>query len=158
MLRVPQQRVDPALGAVVGREIVVEEQLAEREPAADVGEGPEGEDAVGRLDELRDVGVLVEDLLDDRADRLVDQRNPELVEVGHARIMAAFDELATPPGTRRRSGARQRACAARVPVRIPPAALRRPLRRPVGLLALHSCRKNDRFCRPPRRNLNNAQP
>src|SRR2546430_2378651 len=40
------------------------------------------------------------------------------------------------------------------PGREPPE--RRPLRRPVGLLALHSCRKNDRFCRPPRRNLNSA--
>ena len=32
-----------------------------------------------------DRGVLVDDLLDDRADRLVDQRDPELVVLGHRR-------------------------------------------------------------------------
>src|SRR5207248_6525497 len=52
MLGVPQERLDPALRAVVRRKIVVEEQLPEREAATDVGERPERENAMRRLDEL----------------------------------------------------------------------------------------------------------
>src|SRR2546421_9872304 len=83
MRRVLQERLDPALRAVVVRHVVIEEQLAEEQTAANVGEGPEREYATRRLDELRDLGVLVDDLLDDRADRLVDQRDPKLVVLGH---------------------------------------------------------------------------
>src|SRR5205085_3581386 len=71
-----EQGVDPALRTVVVRYIVVEEKLAEQEAGPDVGERPEGEDPVRRLDEPRDLRVLVLDLLHDRADRLVEGRNP----------------------------------------------------------------------------------
>ena len=84
VLRLLEERVDPVLRAVVVGHVVVEEQLPEHEPAADVGEGAEGEDAVRRLDELPDLGALVDDRLDDRADRLVDERDPELVGVSAA--------------------------------------------------------------------------
>src|SRR5581483_5377634 len=81
--RILEQRLDPALRAVVGGDVVVEEQLPERDPAADVGERAEREDPARRLDEPRDLGVLVDDLLDDRADRLVDERDPQLLVPGH---------------------------------------------------------------------------
>src|SRR6266852_2519105 len=90
MGRARQQRLDPAVGAVVVGHVVVEEQLPEQEAAADVGERAEGENAVRRLDESRDLGVLVDDLLDDRADRLVDQRDPELVVFGHRANYGCF--------------------------------------------------------------------
>ena len=83
-----QQRVDPALRAVPGGEVAIEEKLAEQEAGADVGERPEGEDPVRRLDARGEFGVVPHDAIDDAADRLVDQRNPELVEVGHGWIMA----------------------------------------------------------------------
>src|SRR5579884_3457307 len=83
--RVAEERLDPALRAVVVGEVVVEEQLPEQEAGADVRERAEREDPVRRVDELRDLRVLVLDLLDDRADRLVDERDPEVVEVGHPR-------------------------------------------------------------------------
>ena len=61
-----------------------------------------------RLDELRDIAVLVEDLLHDRADRLVDERDPELVEVGHARNYGCFRRArhASWPATAMRSTAK----------------------------------------------------
>src|SRR5581483_3301530 len=90
MLRVLEQCVDPALRAVVGGHVVVEEQLAELQSTADVGERPEGEDPVRRLDEPRDIGILVDDLLDDRADRLVDERDPELLGASHGGNYGCF--------------------------------------------------------------------
>jgi hypothetical protein len=44
---------------------------------------------MGRLDARRERGVVPDDAIDDAADRLVDQRDPELVEVRHERIMPA---------------------------------------------------------------------
>jgi len=84
---VPEQRVDPVLGAVPVGDVVVEEELAEQDPGANVGERPEGEDPVRRLDLRRERRVLPDDALDDAADRLVDERDPELFEIGHLRIM-----------------------------------------------------------------------
>ena len=78
MARILEEPVDPALRAVIRRYVVVEEQLAEHDPTADVRERAESQDAAGRLDEPGDVGVLVDDRLDDRADGLVDQWDPEL--------------------------------------------------------------------------------
>ena len=86
--RLAEQRVDPALRAVPVGQVVVEEELAEQDPRADVGERPEGEDPVRRLDLGRERGIVAHDAIDDAADRLVDEGNPELVEIRHAWIMA----------------------------------------------------------------------
>src|SRR5581483_4898137 len=84
MLRVAEKRLDPALRAVVRGHVVCEEELPEQDAAADVRERAEREDAPRRLDELLQLGIAVDDRLDDRADRLVDERNPQLlVLVGH---------------------------------------------------------------------------
>src|SRR5262245_40527091 len=80
---VPEQRVDPGLGPVVGRHVVVEQELAEQDADADVGEGAEREHPVRRRDERVDLGVRVLDLGDDRADGLVDERNPDLFGSRH---------------------------------------------------------------------------
>ena len=85
--RLAEQRLDPALRTVPIGEIVVEEQLPEHDPRADICERPEGEDPVRRLDPGRERGIVPHDAIDDPADRLVDQRNPELVEIRHVRIM-----------------------------------------------------------------------
>jgi trehalose 6-phosphate phosphatase len=88
-----QQRVHPALRAVPGREVVVEEELAEQDAGADVGERLEGEDPVRRLDQGRERRVVAQDTVDDPADGLVDEWDPELVEVGHERIMPGAENL-----------------------------------------------------------------
>ena len=82
-----EQRLDPALGAVPVGDVVVEEELTEQDPRADIGERPEGEDAVGRLDTRGERGVVPHDPVDDAADGFVDQGDPELVEIRHDRIM-----------------------------------------------------------------------
>ena len=83
-----QQRVDPALGSVPGGNVVVEEELAEEDPDPDVGECPEGEDPMRRLYLGGELRVVSHDPIDDAADRLVDQWDPELVEIRHGWIMA----------------------------------------------------------------------
>ena len=88
MRRIAEQRPDPTRGAVVRGDVVLEQELAEQHAATNVRERSEREQAVGRLDEPRDVVVLAFDLLDDRADRLVDERNPEILDVGHHLIIA----------------------------------------------------------------------
>lgn len=88
--RVGEQRVDPRRGTVVRREVVLEQELAEHDADADVGEGAKREHAVGRRDEHVDVGLLALQAFDDRADRLVDERNPDLFEVSHAREGYAY--------------------------------------------------------------------
>jgi trehalose 6-phosphate phosphatase len=87
--RVAEERLDPALGAVPVGNVVVEQELAEQDPGADVRKGPEGEDPVRRLDARREGGVVSHDAVDDAADRLVHERDPELIEFGHDRIMPA---------------------------------------------------------------------
>ena len=84
---ITEQRVDPALGTVPVGNVVVEEELAEQDAGANVGERPEGEDPVRRLDPGGERRIVAHDAVDDDADRLVDQRDPEFVEVGHERIM-----------------------------------------------------------------------
>ena len=84
---VAEQRVDPALGAVPGGNVVLEEELAEQDAGADVRERLEGEDPMRRLDAGRERRVVAHDAVDDPADRLVYEWDPELVEVGHDRIM-----------------------------------------------------------------------
>ena len=84
---VAEQRVHPALRTVPGGDVVLEQELSEQEPRADVGERLEGENAMRRLDTGREGGVITHDAVDDPADRLVYEWNPELVEVGHVRIM-----------------------------------------------------------------------
>ena len=79
---VPQQRLDPGLGAVVARHVLVDQQLAEQDPHPDVRERPEGQDPARPGHERVDVGVLRLQLLDDRADRLVDERDPDGFLVG----------------------------------------------------------------------------
>src|SRR5438270_231935 len=83
VLRVAHQGLDPALGSVVLGHVVLEEQTTEEDAAADVGERPEGKEPVRRLDERGDVAVLTLDPLDDAADRFVDERDPEVLDVGH---------------------------------------------------------------------------
>jgi hypothetical protein len=73
-----EERLDPGLRAVVGRHVGVDEQLAEEDADADLGEGPEREDPLRARDERVDLGVLALQLRDDRADRLVDQRDPDV--------------------------------------------------------------------------------
>jgi hypothetical protein len=85
--RVAEQRIDPALRAVPGGDIVVEQQLAEQDSGTDVGERPEGEDPVRRLDLGRKRGIVLDDAIDDAADRLVHKGDPEVIEIGHGRIM-----------------------------------------------------------------------
>ena len=85
--RVAQQGIDPTLRPVPAGDVVVEQQLAEQDPRADVGERLEGEDAVRRLDARREDGVVAEDALDDLPDRLVDEGDPDFVKLGHGRIM-----------------------------------------------------------------------
>src|SRR5579862_2253977 len=92
VLRLVQQCVNPVLGtvrtgAVPTRDVVVEEQLPEQDPGADVGERLEREDAVRRLDAGGEDGVVAKDALDDLPDRLVDERDPDVVQFSHARIM-----------------------------------------------------------------------
>ena len=83
--RVGEQRVDPVLGAVVGIEVALHEQLAEEDADADVRERPEGEEPVRRADEPAELRVLVLDARDDAADRLVDERDPEVLRPRQAR-------------------------------------------------------------------------
>jgi hypothetical protein len=44
-----------------------------------------------RLDLGRERGILAHDALDDAADRLVDERDPELFDIRHDRIMPAHE-------------------------------------------------------------------
>src|SRR5205085_1659312 len=78
-----EERLDPRLGAVVGRHVAVDEEPAEDDADADVGERPEGERAACAGDELVDVRVLGLELLDDRPDRLVDERDPDVLGRAH---------------------------------------------------------------------------
>ena len=82
-----QEELDPGVGPVVRRHIVLHEQLAEGEPDADVGERLEREQAARPRDEGGELGVGRDDLVDDGADRLVDEREPELIRRGHGRSM-----------------------------------------------------------------------
>ena len=79
VLGVAQQRLDPVLVRVVGRALLLEEQLAQQDPDADVRERAEREDAMRRADELVDLRVLGLELRDDVADRLVDERKPDFL-------------------------------------------------------------------------------
>ena len=84
---VAEQSVDPALRAVPVGDVVVEQELAEQDAGADVGERLEREDPMRRLDLGRKGRVVAQDAVDDPADRLVYEWDPELVEIGHDRIM-----------------------------------------------------------------------
>jgi trehalose 6-phosphate phosphatase len=88
---VAKERVDPALGTVPVGDVMVEQELAEQDAGADVGEGPEGENPMRRLHAGRECGIVTHDAVDDAADGLVDQRDPELFEIRHDRIIAVSD-------------------------------------------------------------------
>src|SRR5437588_6303817 len=79
VLWVAQQRVDPVVVSILGRPLLVEQQLPEQKPDADVREGAKREDAMPRADELVDLGVFRLDLRNDVADGLVDERKPDLL-------------------------------------------------------------------------------
>jgi trehalose 6-phosphate phosphatase len=78
-----EQLLDPVLGPFGGLEIVLDEQLTEQEPDPDVGESPEGEQPARRGHEPIKLGVFRLDLGHDTADRLVDERDPELLGPRH---------------------------------------------------------------------------
>ena len=83
VLRVVQQRLDPALVRVLGRPFLLEQQLAEQDADADVRERAEREDTVRRTHEPVDFRVLRLEPRDDVADRLVDERKPDLLGARH---------------------------------------------------------------------------
>jgi len=106
MLWVAQERLDPRLGAVVGRHVALDEQAAEQDADANVGEGAEGEELARRVDEAADLLVLVLHLLDDRPDGLLDEREPDLLlrpghpgSVGDDGDVDALGALAAAPAT-----------------------------------------------------------
>ena len=78
-----EQLVDPGPGLVVGRQVVLDEQLAEQHPDPDVRERAEGERPPRPPHEPGDVGVLGLDAVDDAADRLVDEGHPDVLELAH---------------------------------------------------------------------------
>ena len=82
-----EQRLDPALGAVPGGNVVLEQELAEQDSRPNVGERLEREDPMRRLDAGRECRILLQDTVDDAADRLVYKWDPEFVEIRHDRIM-----------------------------------------------------------------------
>src|SRR5215468_10948305 len=84
---IAEERVDPALGAVPVGNVVIEKELAEQDAGADVGERLEREDPVRRFDAGGERRILPQDPVDDAADRLVYERDPEFVEIRHDRIM-----------------------------------------------------------------------
>jgi hypothetical protein len=84
---IAEQRFDPTLGTVPAGNVVVEQELAEQDAGADVGERLEGKDPVWSLEASRDSRILTQDTVDDLADRLVDQRNPQFVETSHGGSM-----------------------------------------------------------------------
>ena len=78
VLGIPEQRLDPGLGPVVGLDLVLHQQPSEHDAHPDVGEGPKGEDLLGRVDQLVQARLLRLDLADEGLDRPVDERHPEL--------------------------------------------------------------------------------
>src|SRR5437868_900908 len=84
VLGVVEQLVDPRFGAVVGLDVVLQQQLAEDETDPDVREGPEREQPLRRVDERVDLGMICLDLRDNRADRLVDERDPDFLRPSHS--------------------------------------------------------------------------
>ena len=85
MLRVEQQLLRPRGRVVGGLDFVLDEQATEQDPHPDVGEGSEGQQLARRVDERLDLRVLALDVPDDRADRLVDERDPDLFVIGHVK-------------------------------------------------------------------------
>jgi zinc transport system permease protein len=83
----PEQFVRPLLGSVVRRQIVLEQELAKRDADADVREGSKGEQPSRGVHHPVDVGALALELVHDHADRLVDERDPQIFEIRHARIL-----------------------------------------------------------------------
>src|SRR5207253_9997064 len=82
-LRVTEERLHPGLGPVVGRKVVVEQELTEDEADPDVCERAKREDAMRRADEPVDLRIVLLDLPHDAPDRLVDEREPDLLGAGH---------------------------------------------------------------------------
>ena len=84
VLRVTQQRLHPGLVRIFGSELLLEEQLAEQDPDTDVREGAERKDPMRRTDETVDLRILGLEPRDDVADRLVDERKPDLLGARHS--------------------------------------------------------------------------
>src|SRR5918994_1565350 len=91
--------LDPGLGSVAGRVVTLDEQPAEDDTHPDVTEGSEREQLLGRVDEPADVLVLALEPSDDLADRLVHERDPDLL----------LHELRIDRGRARRAARRLRA-------------------------------------------------
>src|ERR671925_398787 len=95
---VAEQCFHPGLAAVVGRDLVLEEELPQHEPDADVGERAEREQPARRRDEPLELGVLRLQPRHDAADRLVDERKPNVFGARHSpQSLGALGRL--PPGS-----------------------------------------------------------
>src|SRR5262249_56115926 len=79
---VPHQLVDPGPVALALLQVVFDEQLSEEHADADVREGAKRQQAARGVDERTDLGIVLLYLLDDAADRLVAQRDPDVL-AGH---------------------------------------------------------------------------
>ena len=80
-----EQLLRPALRAGGGVDVALHEHPAEEHADPQVAERPEREQPARRRDRLRHVFVLGEQPVDEGADRLVDQRDPELGVPAHGR-------------------------------------------------------------------------
>jgi hypothetical protein len=83
VLRIAQQRLDPALVCLVRGEVLLEQQLTQENADADVRKRAERENPMRRADEAIDLGVLGLELRDDVADRFIDERKPDLFGTRH---------------------------------------------------------------------------
>ena len=84
MRRVLQELLHPRLAAVVRREVVVDEKLAQHEPDPEVGERAKGEQPPRRVDQRLDRRIVVMHPLDDAEDGFV-EREPDVLDVAHGR-------------------------------------------------------------------------
>src|SRR5439155_4066256 len=114
MVWISKQPLHPGLGAVIRLELVLHQQAAENDPDPNVREGAKRQELLRRVDERTELGVLGLDLAHDRADRLVDEREPEVVLLRHGlRIRLARHASWAATTSTRRPKSRCRVCSGR---------------------------------------------
>ena len=111
--RVGQELVDPGAGALV-RHVVVDEQRAEQDPGAHVGESAKGELPARRVDQRGDLGIFRLQAGDELPDGLVDERKPEIF-LGHAQSLVATSGAPTRQAEPRPPARRQAKSLSRTP-------------------------------------------